>query len=239
MRCRKNDRASEQETSRHGTAPPLSGRRCPCPSKPRPLPPPRRHQHHHHHRSITPSRSPSRSPLSRWMILRVRSVGKSKGEISPRDCCACPRQASAPAGTNPDADVDRHCTAVGGIPHSHLAEIEREGEVDREREGEIESPLPARYEHASDVATGMAIRLDGAGARLASRCCSPISSEYILSLGNHETAHRTLGENFPPPPPPLPGYWGRREGSRERGREAEKLRRCLRTCSGFRYAISS
>lgn len=107
----------------------------------------------------------------------------------------------------------------------------------RER-GEIESPLPARYEHASDGATGMAIRLDGAGARLASRCCSPISSEYILSLGNHETAHRTLGENFPPPPP-LPGYWGRREGSRERGREAEKLRRCLRTCSGFRYAISS
>ena len=142
------------------------------------------------------------------------------------------RQASAPVGTNPDADVDRHCTAVGGIPHSHLAEIEGEGGW------EIESPLPARYEHASDGATGMAIRLDGAGARLASRCCSPISSEYILSLGNHETAHRTLGENFPPPPP-LPGYWGRREGSRERGREAEKLRRCLRTCSGFRYAISS
>ena len=167
------------------------------------------HHHHHHHRSITPSRSLALRSLVDDPACPNSEAAAKAREISPRDRCAS-QSASQPAvATNPDADRGRWRWW-----HSLFLSG---GDCERGKS----NPLCPRG--TSTLPTDVY----GYMARLASRRCSPISSGYILSQQLKPHTWRELPSSESPP-------W--LLGS-EGGRSCAPV--CLRTCSGFRYAISS
>ena len=217
-----------ERASGRGRAELLSGRRrCPCVCvrvrTPAPVPLLRLH---HHHRSITPSRSLAQFSRRSRVSEQRRRRQEQRRDFTGRLLRVPAAPAASAVAANPDADPGGAHATLGLV--AFLIPIWR-----RERD-EIESPAPAREVGARFR------RADGYGymARSLASRLPLLPPNFVQVYPVSATLKPHTWRELPSSPASLlSGYWGR---GRDEGRSGEVVAPvCLRTCSGFRYAISS